>query len=1594
MTTSTPPSRSSLELSPNDLSIVLNEVTSMSPSNVVNFGLQLNITRNVIKGFEICHNRDMNQCLRELLDNRLKREPPLTWPNIVTALRADCVGESRLAREIEARHMPSSQPPPLLPPQPERAKASLTPHHQILVSPQPSVQPVPAVSDREAVINRHTSHLTETFGNDLQAFSGRFVECGFISSTAANEISSKLGIGNQQKGSELLNLVIANCRVTRDSRKWFNTFLNVLSSERAYEELSSIIREEFMALQPPPQYHTQLAPSYHPQVNLPQYSSPSHRYPPRLAPVNKATHSGSQVEPTAEPPTAKRPRPQPPANKATQSRYHIQAVAEPSVTKRVRLQTPVAQPQAPNTSVSDQTSLFRKFITFVKNRYKGYKVERDPTALKWPPTPSRVYINLACIDRKESGLMSVYDKITEAMVRDGNVDVVRGGKFPIDMNEIAKGLPSNTLETVILVEGAPGVGKSTFAWEYCRRWERGEIAQQYQLVLLLRLRDDRTSRAKTLRDLIQHSSEKVPGAVYEELEATGGANTMIILEGFDELPDVCRIMPSIFLELICGEMLQFATVMVTSRPWATRILRERCSHRIFQHIEILGFTRQQISEYIESVLPDSEARRDLETYINRHPRIRAGMYIPLNSAIVVTVYQESQGSGCPMPTTLTELYTALVRTLIVRYLQGQPEYGINSIQRFSDLPPAVYSKFLKLCGVAYNGIVSTSDQVQLVFSERDLPADFDNLGLMDSVTELYVTQGTVSSHNFLHLTFQEFFAAVHISKMSPEQQLEQFQREKKQRQSGGYGGWSSEGRLKVVLRFLAGLNKLNCFSKDAINHLIQTPTRHEREKYHLSCDAEVDIDLVNWMFEAQSDDVIALLLEQKRIEIIIDRYGMLPMDYYSLGYCIAHSQCQWVMRFDEDINEELDEEWVRMLGAGASTSDGGQGGKIVGLGGNDDKVLTEAHRRTKGLLRLSVKCLNMISTEWKSILQLHQLSLYLSVPCDKITWPDLSKLRVLELIIWKSGVMKLDSLLPHLSLESLTITGEYFHAHKLKYEDCVAIEHHLTNTSTLKHISITYCVCSASGLLVLARAIHDHHPTLQEKELEVYISRIEGDDEARDLAQLYNEYPDVVSSADGRVVTGISDAGAVALAQALHHNSTLHVLDLSNNSISDAGAVALAQALHHNSILRRLDLSNNNISDAGAVALAQALHHNSTLTWLPLSNNSISDAGAVALAQALHHNSTLKELDLSNNSISDAGAVALAQALHHNSTLKELDLSNNSISDAGAVALAQALHHNSTLWRLNLSNNNISDAGAVALAQALHHNSTLTWLPLSNNSISDAGAVALAQALHHNSTLEWLHLSNNSISDAGAVALAQALHHNSILWRLDLSNNSISDAGAVALAQALHHNSTLTWLPLSNNSIIDAGAVALAQALHHNSTLRDLELSNNSISDAGAVALAQALHHNSTLWRLDLSNNSIIDAGAVALAQALHHNSTLKELPLSNNSISDAGAVALAQALHHNSTLWRLDLSNNSITDAGAVALAQALHHNSTLSVLDLTGNDGIGEEGTCQLVVALTVNPSIGRSVWGGLALPRKCEEYATQCPQYHTVKHKIKFK
>ena len=1061
-----------LNLSENE---ALEAVCSIQPQNIFDFGLKLGVNHNTITAFQVQCTNDMKGWLRDILNERLRQEPRLTWHDIVTALKSPSVSEDRLASQIESQYMTHSQPPssvpqqersqlssvprqegtqlspvpqqegtqpslvpqqkrrqlPLVPqqkrhqlplvPQQKRRQLPLVPqqkrylqlpllkqegtqlssvpqqkrgqrpsvphppvdhsHHQPLhtlahqshyvqlhpsshythystidpptqyTSPQPPtnhqpstsdpchyqppiqpplvvVSPDPTHSGNDSVLERAgspaatlqpsvqphlepcpvsspdhhietapvTQHLAPADPHHQRSVSGRsssplqssphsqssakmttttidlprpecgdavsnlffnrhtnnkFIELGFISRDAYNDIKTQRGVGNREKGSQLLNLVIDHFQRSHYKKNCFDKFVGVFSSEAAYENLATRMTE--------------------------------------------ALNTG---------------------------------MAEGCISHT---------PSSPTSHAAHLPPHVLSFINYVKTMYRESKVERQPSVVKWPPTPSKVYINLVCIDRHSvSGRSREYQEVTQAMVRDGNVDaIVNVPKGPIDFSEIARNISIPNRDTsdkeqenkrrLIVVEGAPGVGKSTFAWEFCRRWERGEIAQQYQFVVLLRLREERISNAKSLKHLIYHPSKKVCRTVIKELKDKLGVNVLFILEGFDELPDIARSGGSVFMDLIAGKLLPLATVLVTSRPWATQEIRIWFGHRIYQHIEILGFTGRQITEYIESTLPQDKAI-DLKAYLKSHPQIRAGMYIPLNSVIVVAVYEENQASGCAMPTTLTALYISLTLTLQLRYLHGHPEYGagFKPLKALNDLPQLVNDKFNEVCKLAYSGTVGTRHQVQLIF--RGLPSDFDDLGFMDSVTELYVTRGAVSSHNFLHLTFQEFFAALQISSMSPEEQVEHFKRHK-------------EGRLKVVLKFLAGLNKLNCFSIEEIaENFLKTPPRHKGSRYLVSCDAAVSIDIVQWLFEAQSVDVIEHVLGQKTIEFDLSS-GMLPLDYYSLGYCISHSQCHWVLNLRE---EGIDKTRAKMLSAGTGSRSEARG-RVLELGGNwshDDQVLS------------------------------------------------------------------------------------------------------------------------------------------------------------------------------------------------------------------------------------------------------------------------------------------------------------------------------------------------------------------------------------------------------------------------------------------------------------------------------------------------------------------------------------------------------------------------------------------------------------------------------------------------------------------------------
>ena len=333
-----------------------------------------------------------------------------------------------------------------------------------------------------------------------------------------------------------------------------------------------------------------------------------------------------------------------------------------------------------------------------------------------------------------------------------------------------------------------------------------------------------------------------------------------------------------------------------------------------------------------------------------------------------------------------------------------------------------------------------------------------------------------------------------------------------------------------------------------------------------------------------------------------------------------------------------------------------------------------------------------------------------------------------------------------------------------------------------------------------------------------------------------------------------------------------------------------------------LNIEHNNIGDDGIAHLASALRANTTMKVLDISNNhGIAANGAKSLGRALSVNSSLQELNISRTSIGDEGVAHIANALQTNTTLKVLHAKNCYISCKGAKSLGRALSINSSLEMLNIS---IGDEGVAHIANALQRNTTMKVLDVANCGISDKGAESLARALSVNSSLEELDISGTSIGNEGVAHIANALQKNTTLKILDVANCGISDKGAGSLARALSVNSSLKELNISGTSIGD-GVSHIANALQANSIMKVLDVANCGISDKGTESLARALAASSSLEELDISFNCIGDNGIAHIATALQANNTLKSLTLDDDTyiVTDKAALSLAATLTTNTSM-------------------------------------------------------------------------------------------
>ena len=523
-------------------------------------------------------------------------------------------------------------------------------------------------------------------------------------------------------------------------------------------------------------------------------------------------------------------------------------------------------------------------------------IDRD----KWPPTPSTTYIRLALV-KKEEVSRGEADHFTRLTLQ-GEIDTILKAKQPITMEDVLKDNDTR----LVVVKGAPGIGKSTLAWELCRQWPTLESLKRFSLVVLLRLREEGVQTATAISDLLYHRNTELCRCVGEEVERREGEGVLLVFDGFDEFPAELR-RKSLVAEVISGSYLPKATVLVTSRPSATVEPLSVCRAHVGKHIEVVGFSGKEMQEYAKSIFGSESHLNTFLTYMTVNPVVRGMMYNPLNFGMVVEVYRNSSLSHRPIPHTQTQLYTELSLCLLSRHLSAAGDPLARRLpDRLEDLPHEsdLYQQLVRLGRLAFEGRV----REEVIFKE--LPEGCSALGLLNTCSELYGRRENVT-YNFLHLTLQEYLGAFYISQLPASEQRKLFVEHRKL------------GHLNVVWRFVAGLTRMQAIGWEGFRG-----RKVEEGKDNVDSGYEVGGGVVTigpfvvqCLYEAQDAGSCASVFRLSRVEYH-GQWCSTPFDAYAVGYCISQRKIIWNVNMS---GNGLGPELVEMMVCGLKSVQCGSG---------------------------------------------------------------------------------------------------------------------------------------------------------------------------------------------------------------------------------------------------------------------------------------------------------------------------------------------------------------------------------------------------------------------------------------------------------------------------------------------------------------------------------------------------------------------------------------------------------------------------------------------------------------------------------------------
>ena len=833
-------------------------------------------------------------------------------------------------------------------------------------------------------------------------------------------------------------------------------------------------------------------------------------------------------------------------------RLGSQIVGEGRVADKLKVEIPTSQLPVSCPAKRQRVRPHSEFISSeAEHLRKKYSNQREVPRNSWPPVGTNTFINLVLI--KQSGeLARNYDYSVR-----GDMDDIVESKETVNYENIFSKYIEGGL---ILVEGRPGSGKTTLVHKIARDWASGDdILTNAKLVFLVPLRIlDHEIVGHTLSDLLKSIfwNKSDLESVCSKITELNGKGVCFILDGLDEYKQRDSE-SSVVYALLHKLFFPHAMVIVASRPVATAGLRRDCG--ITKHIEVIGFSKNQIYEYIErfpfvhSAESELSTKDKLKTYLKVHQNIQHMCYLPVHAAMVCFLHQYSDY----VPHTETKIYEEFTRLILLRCLSRSDENA--QLPSISSLCGQQAEWFKKICHLAFDMTIQSKQVVHQRDTEVPLSPECSHgdecgLGLV-TIDHTVAMFGLTNTHTFLHLTLQEYLAAYHIASREEDEQIKLLQEHGK------------KSRMSNVLVFYCGMIQ---FTEDDARLCVVNFSSYSLVKR--------SSDKLRCAFESQQRVVCDSVVKTEG-GIVIQSCYLTLVDISSMVYIISnisshlqrlkitncHMNADKLKYFFEcftscthsDILCEL--ALLNYLELSCNSLD------VEGV-----VVLVSALNNANIHLRVLRLNRNDFGSEGARVLlddlncrqDIEELSLGVN-DIEGAVWGGLKYWINLKVLYVSGNAIDVPSLLDGIVGTSQNCVGQ----------PCI----------NLQVLNVRHCEMDSPETKALIDGLK-LCTGLQELDLSGNNVGMEGVVELCDGLKCWHKLKELRMAH-----IGIGGDSVVVLAKGLQNCKALEVIDLSINSIDADGAIILANGLKNCSALRAINLQSNEIGSEGTLALVEKL---------------------------------------------------------------------------------------------------------------------------------------------------------------------------------------------------------------------------------------------------------------------------------------------------------------------------------------------------------------------------------------------------------------------